>query len=189
MRTVKEKKPFLFSMLIFILVFSVIIVPVAQAREPGPSEGWEPTVPDLEVEEKEIAQAYDPAAFQAAWGISPDMLIDCDPNANLLGEVSPGSVQGYHKLQSSACSLQASQEAALSTSTSLAGSCGYSGVSGESRMMKISGYTTDVRYVFIQCGKKVGVIEPPTCSCAGNFRYTYDCKKPPTVYITLPCNH
>jgi len=185
----REKKPFLFGLLIVILVLSVFFVPVAQARELNPSEGWDPTIPDLEEAEAEVAQAYDPAAFQAAWGISPDMLIDCDPTANLLGQLSPGSVKSYHSLQSSACSLQASQEAAEAAKATSAGSCGYSGVSGESRMMKISGVTTDVRYVFLQCGKKVGVIEPPTCSCGGGFRYTYTCKKPPTVYITLPCHH
>jgi len=188
MNTIPVKMPLLFGLFVILIAFLILIVPVAQAREATPSDIWEPTIPDLAAEAEEAAQAYDPAAFQAAWGISPDMLINCDPNADLLGQVSPGSMQGYHKLQSGACSLQASQEAALAATTASGGSCGYRGVSGETRMMKIAGVTTDVRYVYMQCGKKVGVLEPPTCSCGGGFRYTYDCKKPPTVYITLPCH-
>ena len=67
-------------------------------------------------------------------------------------------------------------------------SCGYSGVSGDGNMLKIAGITTDVRYVYLQCGKKVGEIAPPTCSCSTGA-YTYTCKRPPTVYVTIPCHH
>ena len=67
-------------------------------------------------------------------------------------------------------------------------SCGYSGVSGEGNQLKIAGVYTDKRYVYLQCGKKVGVLEPPTCSCSSGA-YTYTCKRPPTVYITIPCFH
>jgi hypothetical protein len=67
-------------------------------------------------------------------------------------------------------------------------SCGYSGVSGEGNQLKIAGVYTDVRYVYLQCGKKVGVLAPPSCSCSSGA-YTYTCKRPPTVYITIPCFH
>ena len=68
--------------------------------------------------------------------------------------------------------------------------CGYKGVSGDSRMMKISGgfYSDDVRYVYLYCGKKVSVIEPPSCSCS-SYAYQYTCKRPKTVYISIPCHH
>jgi hypothetical protein len=67
-------------------------------------------------------------------------------------------------------------------------SCGYSGVSGDGNQLKIAGvYTDDVRYVYLQCGKKVGVLSPPTCSCSSGA-YQYSCKRPPTVYITIPCH-
>jgi hypothetical protein len=67
-------------------------------------------------------------------------------------------------------------------------SCGYSGVSGDGNQLKIAGvYTDDVRYVYLQCGKKVGVLSPPTCSCSSGA-YQYTCKKPPTVFITIPCH-
>lgn len=67
-------------------------------------------------------------------------------------------------------------------------SCGFSGVSGESNQLKIAGITTDVRYVYLQCGRKVGEVGPPSCSCRSGFAYTYSCKRPPTVYITVPCH-
>jgi hypothetical protein len=67
-------------------------------------------------------------------------------------------------------------------------SCGYSGVSGDGNQLKIAGvYTDDVRYVYLQCGKKVGVLSPPSCSCSSGA-YQYTCKKPPTVYIIIPCH-
>ncbi len=67
-------------------------------------------------------------------------------------------------------------------------SCGYSGVSGDGNQLKIAGlYTYDVRYVYLQCGKKVAALSPPTCSCSSGA-YQYSCKKPPTVYITIPCH-
>ena len=67
---------------------------------------------------------------------------------------------------------------------------GNDGVSGDTRMLKISGgfYSDDVRYVYLYCGKKVSVIEPPSCSCSG-WAYQYNCKRPKTVYISIPCNH
>jgi hypothetical protein len=66
-------------------------------------------------------------------------------------------------------------------------SCGYSGVSGDGNQLKIAGSFTDVRYVYLRCGKKVAVLEPPTCSCSSGA-YGYTCKRPPTVYITVPCH-
>jgi len=66
-------------------------------------------------------------------------------------------------------------------------SCGYSGVSGDGNQLKIAGSFTDVRYVYLRCGKKVAVLEPPTCSCSSGA-YGYTCKRPPTVYITIPCH-
>lgn len=70
------------------------------------------------------------------------------------------------------------------------GSCGgWNGVSGDGNMLKV--YTPDTmeRVVYLQCGKKVAVLEPPGCYCsASNFRYTYSCKRPPTIYVTFPCH-
>jgi hypothetical protein len=67
---------------------------------------------------------------------------------------------------------------------------GNSGVSGDTNMLKISGgfYTDNVRYVYLYCGKKVSVVEPPGCSCSG-WAYQYTCKRPKTVYISIPCGH
>lgn len=187
MNLMNKKRSLLMGFFMISIALLVLIVPTVQAREYNPNEGWDPTAPDLEAKEK--AKSYNPIEYQTSWGISPDVLIDCDPNGDLLTQVNPGSVQGFHKLQSSACQAQATVEAAAVSSANAAGagSCGFNGVGGETRMLKISGGFSNVRYVYLQCGKKVGVLEPPTCSCGGNWRYTYDCKKPPTVFITIPC--
>jgi hypothetical protein len=178
------------SLTAILLMALLLAVPAAQAREPLPAEGNEPVVP-LE-EEKEISPTYDPGAFSASWGTSPDLLVDCDPDGSLLAGLNPGSVQTSHRLNGAACQKQAQVDAELAAldfkSAGSGGSCGYTGVSGDSRMLKINPVYTETRFVYLQCGKKVAEFGPPSCSCGGNWRYTYDCKKPPTVYISIPCH-
>jgi hypothetical protein len=202
MKTIKWRSLLLYSFIILAMLASGLMVSGAQARPINPSDGLTPS-PD-EKQSKEAAHAYNPAEFQQSWGVTPDMLIDCDPNGDLLSKVSAGSVKTYHALQASACRQQAVEEtrqlasinfsAAASSGNSSCGvggnrecNTGYTGVSGEGKNLKISPPITETRYVYLQCGKKVGVFGPPSCSCNGNYHYTYSCQKPNTVYINLPC--
>lgn len=173
-----------------VLLILLIAVPGAQAREILPVDGYTPTQPDAS--EKATAKVYDPEQFSGTWGITPDLLMNCDPSGDLLTKVEPGNVQTSHKLQTAACQKQASidaAEAAKQNSAALKGGlCSFNAVSGESNMVKVNPVFTETRYVYLQCGKKVAEFGPPSCSCGGSWRYTYSCKKPPTVYITIPCH-
>ena len=204
----KNKRLFWISLVILLsvgLVVSTVAAPVVQARDLETGLYEESTAPAKGAKPTQVV--YNPAAYSEEWGITPDMLVDCDPDGTLLANTNPGSATTFHKLQTAACRQQTfldiqkatEQKKALEAATAIQGncgagsgfasqSCGNSGVSGESTQMKIAGITSDVRYVFLQCGKKVGVIAPPTCSC-GLWAYNYSCKRPPTVYITLPCLH
>jgi hypothetical protein len=176
---------FLIGFLVLSLVISVFIVSGVQAREQR-----EPATPhELE---KKTNRVYDPAAFSDTWGIAPDSLINCDPSGDLLATVNPANAKTFHGLQTAACREQVrlDVETAALKFGGAGGSCGYSGLSGESNMVKVatSYYSDNVRYVYLRCGKKVGEIGPPSCNCSSaNFRYTYTCKRPATVYITIPC--
>jgi hypothetical protein len=201
----KNKRIFWFSILILLsvgLVFSTVSAPIVQAREVEAGLFEEVSAPVKEA--TPVQAAYSPAAYAEVWGITPDMLVNCDPAGTLLTSTNPGSRMTYHKLQAGACRQQAvldeqaaaqQKQAQLAAQGSCSGSggvaghsCGFSGVSGEGNQLKIYGITTDVRYVYLQCGKKVSEIGPPTCSCGSGY-YTYTCKRPPTVYITIPCYH
>ena len=195
MKKNRKISPFLSGLLIFILVVMLLVAPAAQAKELG----VRPNPNSPETAEQQAAQVYNPALFTSTWGISPDMLINCDPGGNLLTKVSPGSAKSFTGLQASACKAQAriEQSSKSSSGPSSRAGCGSfggfnnyqsSGVSGEPTMMKIAPVFTETRIVYLQCGKKVGVIGPPTCSCAGGYRYTYSCNKPKTVYVTIPCH-
>ena len=183
----KYRRPgsFLIGLLILSLIVSVFIVSGVQARELR-----EPAAPhELE---KKSSRVYDPADFSGTWGISPDLLINCDPSGDLLSTVNPANAKSFHGLQTAACREQASQDAKTAALKfgGGGGSCGYSGLSGESNMIKVatSYYSDNVRYVYLRCGKKVGVIGPPPCNCSsGGFRYTYTCQHITTVYISIPC--
>jgi hypothetical protein len=85
--------------------------------------------------------------------------------------------------------LLAGSVAAGSACGASGGSCnGWSGVSGEGNMLKVYSPVTMQRVVYLQCGKKVSVLEPPGCCCSPkNARYTYSCQRPPTIYVTIPC--
>jgi hypothetical protein len=154
--------------------------------------------------EQEIAlptPTYDAASFVANWGFSPDTFIECDPNGDVLSSIKPANKATFHKFQTGACreqalidSLAAKEEqkrlaeAEAQTPNALVGSCGYTGVGGEGNILKVAPVTSESRIVYIMCGKKVAVYEPPSCSCSqSTFRYSYSCKRPPTIYITLPC--
>ena len=66
------------------------------------------------------------------------------------------------------------------------GGCG--GASGDGRILKVSsGWGAQI--VYKQCGKVVGMIGTPSCTCgqSGAWRYTTKCEKINTVVITLPC--
>lgn len=174
-----------------LIVFSLIVillavVPAGQAREMTPAEIYDLTKP-----EAKPARVYEPAQFEGTWGVAPDLLVNCDPDGGLLASLEPGRALSSHALNAAACQKQAvidvEQEAASANAAYSGGSCGYTGVSGDTRMLKIAPVYTSTRFVYLQCGKKVGEFGPPSCSCGGNWRYTYDCKKPPTVYITIPC--
>jgi hypothetical protein len=203
MKTKKWRSLLLYSFIVTAMLASALMVSGVQARPINPSEGLNPSPADEE--SKESAHAYNPAEFQQTWGATPDMLIDCDPSGDLLSKVSAGSVKTYHALQASACRQQAAETQLLasidfnSAASGGNGGCGvggnsgcktgYTGVSGEGKNLKISPPITETRYVYLQCGKKVGVFGPPSCSCSGNYHYTYSCQKPQTVYITIPCFH
>jgi hypothetical protein len=172
-----------------------LAVSSVQARPLSTDLGADPAVPSQP--ETTATPVYNAALFTASWGTTPDTMISCDPGNNLLSQVNPGQVRSTNSLQASACRKQAAQDAlfahpevASATSGSGSSGCGSGyGVSGDGRSMKIySGYS-DTRYVYLQCGKKVAEYGPPTCSCNSGFRYGYSCKKPPTIYITLPCYH
>ncbi len=193
----KNRKISLFvpGLLVFILAITLLVAPAVQAKELG----VRPNPNSPEAAEQDAAQVYNPALFTSTWGISPDTLINCDPTGDLLTKVSPGSAQSFTGMQASACKAQARIEQSLKTSsapssgTGCSGCSGFSnfqssGVSGEPTMMKIAPVFTETRIVYLRCGKKVGVVGPPTCSCAGGYRYTYSCNKPKTVYVTIPCH-
>jgi hypothetical protein len=191
----KNKRYFWFSIVVLLsvgLVISTIFAPIVQARDVEAVLFEEPAVPASSP--KATQAAYNPAAYAEVWGITPDMLVNCDPDGTLLANTDPGSAQTFRKLQTKACRQQTLVDTQAATAqagvTALNGcaSCGSSGVSGETTQLKIAGITTEVRYVYMQCGKKVGELSPPTCSCGSNV-YTYTCKRPPTVYITIPCYH
>jgi hypothetical protein len=211
-REEKMKKPRSIHAITFLLCFILLLslaVSSAQARPLYSDQGADPAVPAQPA--ASATRVYNAALFTASWGITPDTMISCDPDNDLLYQVQPGQVRSTHSLQASACREQAAKDAAMARSgmadlavfgetsataastssvSGSSGSCGSGyGVTGDGRNMKIySGYS-DTRYVFLQCGKKVGEYGPPTCNCNSSFRYTYSCKKPPTVYITLPCVH
>jgi hypothetical protein len=179
------------SAILISAIWILLLVPAAQARPNSLGDGLEPARPEPAPKEK--TQVYNPEQYLSTWGISPDVLINCDPQGSVLYSISPGSLQSYSKLQAGACRAQAAEEAAQLGANSSCGTCagkasGYSGVSGESNMMKVYPVTTEVKYVYLQCGKKVASFGPPTCTCGGNWRYTYNCVKPKTVYITIPCH-
>ena len=191
----KNNRLIWFSILILLsvgLVVSTVFAPIVQARDLDMGLFEEPAVPATRT--KPAQAVYNPAAYAEVWGITPDNLVNCDPDGTLLAGTDPGSAQTFRKLQTSACRQQTLIDAQAAkgkaTVTALGGcaGCGSSGVSGESNQLKIAGFTTEVRYVYMQCGKKVGELSPPTCSC-GSGVYTYTCKRPPTVFITIPCFH
>jgi hypothetical protein len=191
----KNNRIFWFSMILLLsmgLVVSTVFAPIVQARdvEVGVSEGLPAPVKAATA----TKAVYTPAAYAASWGITPDMLVNCDPTGTLLTSTSAASRETFHKLQTGACRQQAvldkQAEAGIFSGMGLGGhSCGYSGVSGDGNQLKIAGFYSEVRYVYLQCGKKVGEVGPPSCSCGGSGVYTYTCKRPPTVYITIPCHH
>ena len=176
------------------MVFSAVYTQVVQARDLNPEEWDEANIPPTGA--KPTQAVYNPAAYSEVWGIAPDMLVNCDPNGTLLASTNPGSAQTYRKLQTAACRQQAAldEQVAMAAQGGCSGagwsgnkSCGYSGVSGDGNQLKIYGFTSEVRYVYLQCGKKVGVVGPPTCSCSSGA-YQYSCKRPPTGYISIPCH-
>jgi hypothetical protein len=158
-----------------------------------------------------VEREYDYQAFITSWGISPDMLINCDPQGDLLMKAEPGSAQTYHSLQSGVCSNQA-QSLEISETPDLASAsllsadqvntvdsackdCSNAAVvetgtaaSGESNILKINPAVTEVKYVYLQCGKKVATFGPQGCSCSSNWHYNNNCQKPKTVFITIPCH-
>jgi len=175
-----------FNRAITLLIFGAFVLllalaPAGQAREMTVAE-WH----DLNQPQETAAHAYEPAQFSGVWGTAPDLLVSCDPDGGLLASLNPGSATSAHRLNASACQKQAVIDAEQAAQALSGGSCGYRAVSGDMRMLKIAGGFTETRYVYLRCGKKVGEFGPPSCTC-GNWRYAYDCKKPPTVYITLPC--
>lgn len=166
----------------FVLLMTAFLFSSAQAQPNNPLDGKDRTSPEKGSEKN--LKAYDPAQFQAAWGISPDMLINCDPNGVLLSTLNPGSKQTAHKLQAMSCKSQIDfgSEASLNT-------IGNNGVSGETNMLKIIPVITETRYIYVQCGKKVSVVGAPSCGCSGgNWRYINSCKGIKTVYVTIPCH-
>jgi len=189
----KYSRTLLFSILILLglgLVFSTIFAPVALARDLDVQVRDGDSAPPTNIQPTQAV--YDPAAYSEVWGITPDTLVNCDPAGTLLANTDPGSAQTFHKLQTVACRQQAQVEqeqmelANALSPNGCGGSCGSSGLGGESTQVKIFGYTSDVRYVYYMCGHKVGVSAPPTCSC-GSWAYTYSCKPAKTVVINLPC--
>ena len=178
------------SAIVLGLLLFVLVPKSAQARLDPSGEKTEPV--QQQPAPAKITPRYDPAQFRATWGISPDVLINCDPQGNILENLSPNRVETFHKLQSGACLAQASAEQVQNSGggiNSAAGGkkAGYNGVSGESNMLKINPAFTETRYVYLQCGKKVATFGPPSCSCGGNMRYTTDCSHIKTVYISIPC--
>jgi hypothetical protein len=60
--------------------------------------------------------------------------------------------------------------------------------SGESTMIKVNPFYGAVTIVYLQCGHIVGKLMPAGCGRSGvNWRYTTDCPKSDTIYVTLPC--
>jgi hypothetical protein len=182
------------GVLAFALMLSLPAVSSVQARPNYPSDGSEPVSPDPVTRAK--TQVYDPQAFQSSWGVSPDTLISCDPNGNLLTQLKPGNMRSSHSLQNAACLQQAALDAQAAKTPALkygtasnCSGCSKTGVSGDGKDIKVYSVFTETRYVYLQCGKKVAEFGPPSCGCSGNYRYTYSCQKPPTVYINLPCHH
>ena len=178
------------------LIFTLLILlglafTAAQARPLSTDTGANPAVPALPTASE--TPVYDAAQFTDSWGIAPDSMISCDPGNDLLLQVKPGQARSTNSLQASLCRKQAAEETALArasvmSASASSGSCssGY-GATGDGRQIKVySGYS-DTRYVYLQCGKKVAEYGPATCNCGSGFRYGYSCKKPPTVYITIPC--
>jgi len=179
-----------FGLILFsLLMVFLCLAPAGQAREMTPVDWYELNKPNLAAES---ARAYAPAQFSAAWNVAPDLLVSCDPDGSLLASLEPGRALSTRRLNAAACKRQAAidadqQAAAFGQAYGGGASCGYRGVSGDTRMLKISGTFSQTRYVYLQCGKKVGEFGPPACNCGSSWRYAYDCKKPPTVYITIPC--
>ncbi len=179
------------------MIFSMVAVPAAQARSNDRADFSDPKQPKPATEKS--VREYGFEEFVGSWGISPDMLINCDPQGDLLSKVSPANVQSSHRLQGGICPQQTtSAESGFSDGSKTESACkgcggspankNNSGLSGEHNMIKIQPVVTEVQYVYLQCGKKVGVFGPPTCTCGSNWNYTYSCKKPKTVYITIPCH-
>jgi hypothetical protein len=66
------------------------------------------------------------------------------------------------------------------------GAC-FAGSGGDGNLIKV--YPTfGTTIIYLQCGRIVGKVLPTGCGCsAGNWRYTTDCQKNNTIYVSLPC--
>ncbi len=191
MRKYKSKFPIFFQMITLVLIGAALLFSSAQAQPFNPLDGKDPAIP--ETNKEKTSQTYDPSVYQGAWGTSPDMLVNCSLGEEILANLSPAIPQTAHKLEAMACKNEI--EAALYTasldfsSEEYLNITGYNGVGGETKMLKIFPAVTDTRYVYLQCGKKVSVIQPPSCCCsAGNWRYINSCKGIKTIYVTIPCH-